>query len=199
MPDLIPQKQIENAKLFSSRSDFIKTLPKNIKYLEAGALAGDFSLEVIEAVSPNIVYLVDPFFDKDWRAPEFPNPRWDTPEDHFTFVKNRFANFKEVFLFQEPYELFVKHNTDKFDFIYMDYDTDYHSIEKQIFMSIDILNHDGILGFNDYNIYFNNTTTGEKMGVVPAINAFLRNNRNWHVHAFALNDNLTSDIYLKRS
>ena len=81
----------------------------------------------------------------------------------------------------------------------MDYCTDYPSIEKQIFMSINILSDNGILGFNDYNIYFNNTTTGEKMGVVPAINQFLRENPNWYVHAFALNDNLTSDIYLKRS
>ena len=64
---------------------------------------------------------------------------------------------------------------------------------------IKILNDNGIIGFNDYSIYHNNTKTGEKMGVVPAINQFLRKNPNWHVYAFALNDNLTSDIYLNRS
>ena len=36
------------------------------------------------------------------------------------------------------------------------------------------------------------------MGVVPAINDFLNKNPDWYVYAFALNDNLTSDIYLKK-
>jgi len=36
------------------------------------------------------------------------------------------------------------------------------------------------------------------MGVVPAINYFLRNNNDRYVYAFTLNDNLTSDIYLKK-
>lgn len=199
MPDLIPQKQVENAKLFSSRDDFIKTLPKKISYLEAGVLAGDFSLQVIEEVHPIKAYLVDPFFDKDWRAPEFDSPRWEKPEDHFSFVQKRFKDIQCVSLFQEPYEFFIKHNNEKFDFIYLDYDTDHHSIQKQLFMSISRISDSGIIGFNDYNIYFNNTTTGEKMGVVSGINEFLRNNPEWYVHAFALNDNLTSDIYLKRS
>jgi len=80
----------------------------------------------------------------------------------------------------------------------MDYNTDFDSVEHQLFMGNKLLADDGILGFNDYNIYFNNTSTGEKMGVVPAINKFLRNNSDWYVYAFALNDNLTSDIYLKK-
>jgi hypothetical protein len=65
-------------------------------------------------------------------------------------------------------------------------------------MATQMLNQGGTIGFNDYNIYFNNTETGEKMGVVPAINYFVNNNPDWYVHAFALNDNLTSDIYLKK-
>lgn len=200
MPQImIPQNQIKNAKMFSSRYDFIKTLPRGIKFLEAGVLAGDFSLYVINEVAPKISTLIDPFNDIDWHAPEYPAPRWDKREQHFEFVKKRFLDIPNVNIFKGGYEEFVKINSEKYDFLYMDYDTTHESIMSQIKMSEDLMEDNAILGFNDYNIYFNETKTGEKMGVVPAINEFLYKNPNWYVYAFALNDNLTSDIYLKRS
>lgn len=199
MPDLIPQDKIKDAILFSSRYDFIKTIPKGISFVEAGVLAGDFALKVIETVNPKISYLVEPYFEIDWHAPEYGGPRWEKPEEHYQYVVNRFNNMNNVEICKMSFENFFKKNIDqKFDFIYMDYNTDFDSVEHQLFMGNKLLADDGILGFNDYNIYFNNTSTGEKMGVVPAINKFLRNNSDWYVYAFALNDNLTSDIYLKK-
>lgn len=200
MPQImIPQSQLKNAKLYSTRYDFIKTLPKNITFLEAGVLAGDFASKVIEQCNPTRSVLIDPYETIDWHAPEYEKARWNSPSEHFAFVSERFDNILGVEIFKGTYEYFSKINNDRFDFIYMDYDTTYESILLQIEMSSNRLTQDGILGFNDYNIYFNNTTTGEKMGVVPAINEFLYRNPDWYVHAFALNDNLTSDIYLKRS
>lgn len=199
MPDLIPQNQIKDAKLFSSRYDFIKTLPKGISYLEAGILAGDFSIKVIEAINPSISYLVDTFRDNDEHALEYDKPRWQNKEEHYRFVLERFKNVNNVNIVKSTFEEFFHgNNNKKFDFIYMDYDTDLESINKQLKMGSYLLNKNGILGFNDYNIYFNENKNGEKMGVVPAINYFLRNNNDWYVYAFALNDNLTSDIYLKK-
>ena len=199
MPDLIPQDKIKDAILFSSRYDFIKTIPKGISFVEAGVLAGDFALKVIETVNPKISYLVEPYFEIDWHAPEYGGPRWEKPEEHYQYVVNRFNNMNNVEICKMSFENFFKKNINqKFDFIYMDYNTDFDSVEHQLFMGNKLLADDGILGFNDYNIYFNNTSTGEKMGVVPAINKFLRNNSDWYVYAFALNDNLTSDIYLKK-
>lgn len=200
MPQImIPQSQLENAKLYSTRYDFIKTLSKNITFLEAGVLAGDFALNVINTCSPSKSVLIDPYETIDWHAPEYGEPRWANEKEHFPFVKKRFENIPNVNIFKGTYEEFIRVNNDMFDFLYMDYETTYESIYSQIEMSVSRLSFDGILGFNDYNIYFNNTTTGEKMGVVQAINEFLYKNNDWHVHAFALNDNLTSDIYLKRS
>jgi len=199
MPDLIPQNQIKDAKLFSSRYDFIKTLPVGMSYLEAGVLAGDFSLKVIENIHPKITYLIEPFFEIDWHAPEYGGPRWDKPEDHYDFVVKRFKYMDNVKIIKSTFEdFFEKNKNKKFDFIYMDYNTDWPSVSQQLLMGSELLEKNGILGFNDYNIYFNNTENGEKMGVVPAINDFLRNNNDWYVYAFALNDNLTSDIYLKK-
>jgi hypothetical protein len=199
MPDLISQDQIKDAKLFSSRYDFIKTLPTGISYLEAGVLAGDFALKVIENTNPKIAYLVEPYVMFDCHAPEYGGPRWDKPEDLYDFVVKRFEHMNNVKVIKSTFEDFFKENINKkFDFIYMDYHTDYQSTTLQLTMGSRLLEKNGILAFNDYNIYFNETTTGEKMGIVPAINNFLRNNPDWYVYAFALNDNLTSDIYLKK-
>jgi hypothetical protein len=200
MPQImIPQQQLKDAKLYTTRYDFIETMPKGSSYLEAGVLAGDFSEKVINTISPSEAHLVEPFFEIDWHAPEYDGPRWNNPENHYDFVFNRFKNIKNVTLHKASFEdFFIKNKNRKFDFIYMDYNTDFESVEKQIKMGTELLAEDGVLGFNDYNIYFNNTTTGEKMGVVQAINTFLYKNPEWIVSAFALNDNLTSDIYLKK-
>jgi hypothetical protein len=204
MPQImIPQKQLENATLYSTRYDFIKTLPKGITFLEAGVLAGDFALEVIKSCSPSKSILIDPYEEIDWHAPEYGGPRWGGREDHFDFVCKRFAQeevsgMSNVEIIKGTYQSFCMKNSESFDFLYMDFDTTEVSIIEQIELSIPRLNKDGILGFNDYNIYFNETKTGEKMGTVPAINRFLNQNPEWYVHAFALNDNLTSDIYLKK-
>ena len=195
---IIPQDRLNNTKLYSTRYDFIKTLPKGITFLEAGVLAGDFAFKVIEECSPSKSILIDPYEEIDWHAPEYNGSRWHTPEEHFNFVKERFSNMPAVELFKGKYEKFNLTNKDTFDFLYMDYDTSYNSILHQIEMSKSKLNIGGILGFNDYNIYENETKTGAKMGVVPAINDFLNKNPDWYVYAFALNDNLTSDIYLKK-
>ena len=199
MSSTISQDQIKDAKLFGTRYDFIKTLPKGISYLEAGILAGDFSIKVIEAINPSTSYLVDIFIDEDAHALEYDGPRWQNREGHYKFVLERFKDINNVTIVKSSFEeFFHENNNEKFDFIYMDYNTDLESIHKQLMMGSHLLNKNGILGFNDYNIYFNETKTGEKMGVVPAINYFLSKNPEWYVYAFALNDNLTSDIYLKK-
>jgi hypothetical protein len=180
MTALINQKQIDGAKLYSTRYEFIKTLPKKISCVEAGVLAGDFALKILDSVGPSVLHLIDPFEDLDYFANEYGGARWDYKEEHYKFVSNRF-----------------KKNT--FDFIYIDYEHTYSATREALWLSTNIVSEGGIVGFNDYNIYENNTKNGEKMGTVPAINDFLFRNPEWHVYAFAFNDNLTSDIYLKRS
>ena len=68
---IIPQDRLNNTKLYSTRYDFIKTLPKGITFLEAGVLAGDFALKVIEECSPSKSILIDPYEEIDWHAPEY--------------------------------------------------------------------------------------------------------------------------------
>lgn len=198
MPDVIYQKQLENTKIYGTRNDFVNHLPKKMSFLEAGVLGGDFAEYVINKTKPKLVHLVDPFYSIDEFANEFDGPRWNDRTENYNFVKNRFKNHPEVILHNTPFENYISYNKTIFDFIYFDYGHDYDTTTNQLQKGITILSEGGIIGFNDYNIYVNETKNGDKLGTVPAINNFLRNNSNWYVYAFALNDNLTSDIYLKK-
>ena len=202
MTALINQKQIDGAKLYSTRYEFIKTLPKKISCVEAGVLAGDFALKILDSVGPSVLHLIDPFEDLDYFANEYGGARWDYREEHYKFVSNRFKKNTNVVLHRAKFEKFATEQMElqnKFDFIYIDYEHTYSATREALWLSTNIVSEGGIVGFNDYNIYENNTKNGEKMGTVPAINDFLFRNPEWHVYAFAFNDNLTSDIYLKRS
>lgn len=199
-PDVIPQEKINGARLYSTRYEFLKTLKKNIKYLEVGVLAGDFSISVIEEVSPKVAVLVDPFDTIDYFATEYGGKRWELPSEHYNFVRHRFKHIPSVRLYRQYFERFVKINHEKFDFIYLDACNDYSSVTNYLKESSIMTEGGGIIGINDYSIYENNTeaTNKERTEVVTAVNEFLRNNPEWIVHAFALNDSLTSDIYLTK-
>jgi hypothetical protein len=199
-PDVIPQEKINGAKLYSTRYEFLKTLEKNIKYLEVGVLAGDFSEAVIKEVNPRIAALVDPFQCRDYNASEYGGARWELVGEHYNFVRSRFKGIASVRIYRQYFETFVIRNRQKFNFIYLDACNDYLSVKNYLERSAEIIEDGGIIGINDYSIYENNTesTTKEKTEVVMAVNEFIRNT-DWYVHAFALNDSLTSDIYIKKN
>lgn len=199
--DTILQAQLETAKLYSTRYDFIKTLPQGIKYLEVGVLAGDFSMEVISATNPKLSVLVDYFEEDDHNHHEYGKKRWNDIKDHYDFMVQRFKNVKEVRLYKQPFERFVLMNSSKYDFIYIDANNSYEAVYKYLQEASKLLNNEGIIGINDYCIYENNTFAIDKkeIGVVKAVNKFLRHNFDWRVVGFALNDRLTSDIYIQKT
>lgn len=199
-PDIIPQKKLNGAKLYSTRYDFLQTLEKKITFLEVGVLAGDFAISVIEEVIPKVAVLVDPFETIDHFASEYGGSRWGSSDEHYEFVRNRFKYIPSVRIHRKYFERFVETNRNKFNFIYIDACNDYLSVTKYLEESAAIIEDNGIIGINDYSIYENNTESEskERTGLVTAVNDFLRNNPEWIVHAFAFNDSLTSDIYIKK-
>jgi hypothetical protein len=200
--DIIPQDQLLEAKLYSDRFTFINTLPKNISFLEVGVLAGDFAIEVIKKTLASKTMLVDPFYTTDEFAKQYKVARWDK-EDHYCFVKNRFKNMPNVEFYKGTYQSFCMENqSDTFDFIYIDYEHSIKATKEAIRLSMQRLNPGGILGFNDYCEFANPDAFLDnkvrRNGVVETINYFLRNNKDWYVYAFAFNEKLSSDIYLKK-
>jgi hypothetical protein len=170
--------------------------------LEVGVLAGDFAIEVIKKTLASKTILVDPFNTTDEFARQYKVARWDK-EDHYRFVKNRFKNMPSVEFYKGTYQSFCMENqSDTFDFIYIDYEHSIKATNEAIRLSMQRLNPGGVLGFNDYCEFANPHAFSDnkvrRNGVVETINYFLRNNKDWYVYAFAFNEALSSDIYLKK-
>ena len=62
----ISQEQLNNARLFTSKEEFAKHIPKGSRILEIGTLAGDYAEVLIKEVTPASIDLVDVFKANDW-------------------------------------------------------------------------------------------------------------------------------------
>lgn len=197
----IAQKQLINAKLYSDRYEFVKTLKDNLTFLEIGSLAGDYAEYIIKEKNPKESFLVDVFGQDDcmYIDPELKldNPRF-SKNNHFPYFVNRFKKYNGVIYRGDCHKIMTKLSDNYFDFIYLDADHSLESVMFQLNQSARILAPNGIIGINDYCMGFQ-VEPYERIGTVPAVNLFLHHNPTWKVIGFALNDFLTSDIYLQNT
>lgn len=186
---LISQDQLNNAKLYSTKFEFIKHLPKGGNILEIGTLAGDYA-ELLLQTNPLSIDLVDVFKANDWRDLNRFNKH-----EHYDFVKNRFKNNPEVALHKGySHEILPKLNK-KYDYIYIDANHDYEHASRDLELSLPLLADGGIIGFNDY-IY--DDADYIVYGVIETVCEFLDKNRHWEVIGFALQERMYADVYIKK-
>lgn len=186
---LIDQNQLKNAKLYSTKFEFIKHLPKNMNILEIGTLAGDYAEYLLET-NPKSIDLVDVFQANDWRDLNRFNKK-----QHYDFVKNRFKNNPEVSLLQGYSDDILPKINKKYDYIYIDANHDYEHASKDLENSLPLLAEGGIIGFNDY-IY--DDADYIVYGVIETVCEFLDKNKDWEVIAFALQERMYADIYIQK-
>lgn len=202
----IPQDQLNNAKIFSSREDYIKTIPKKINYMEVGVAWGYYSLLVMKEVNPISTILID-WFNQDlmcWSWRKFGeckcNPvhtmKYDK-ESHYDFVKNEFKDFKNVELIKGNSEEILLSLNKKFDYIYIDITNDREPIRKTLNDAAKLVSVEGVIGLNDYIIY-DGIIEDKPYATYQVVNEFLYKNKNWHVDAIALHVLGFHDIYIKR-
>lgn len=186
---LISQEQLNNAKLYSNKFEFVKHLPKNGNILEIGTLAGDYA-EYLLSTMPKSLDLVDVFEANDWRDLNRFNK-----QGHYDFVKNRFKNNPEVSLIKGYSNEVMPTLTKKYDYIYIDANHDYEHASQDLNNSIPLLVKGGIIGLNDY-IY--DDADYIVYGVIETVCEFLDKNRDWEVIGFALQERMYADIYIKQ-
>ena len=186
---LISQNQLNNAKLYSTKFEFIRFLPKNAKMLEIGTLAGDYA-ELLLNTNPDCLDLVDVFGANDWKDLNRFNK-----DGHYDFVKNRFKNNPEVSLYKGYSHNILPTLNKKYDYIYIDANHDYDHVSKDLEYSLPLLADGGIIGFNDY-IY--DDADYIVYGVIETVCEFLDKNRDWEVIGFALQERMYADIYIKK-
>jgi hypothetical protein len=187
--NLISQEQLNNAKLYSTKFEFIKHIPKGGHILEIGTLGGDYA-EPLLAAEPASLDLLDTFDSKDWEG----STRF-TRQTHYDYIKNKFKDNPEVSLLRGYTDKILPSLTKKYDYIYIDADHNYAQVKKDLANSIPLIADGGIIGFNDYiydDRYYN------VYGVIQTVCEFLDENKDWEVIGFALQEEMYADIYIRK-
>jgi len=186
----ISQNQLNNAKLFKNKEEYAKHIPKGSRILEIGTLAGDYAEVLIKEVKPASIDLIDVFEANDW-----PDCNRFDKREHFNFVKGRFKNVKNITYHKGYSEKIMPKLNKKFDYIYIDANHDYEHCKADLMNSLPLLAEGGIIGFNDYIV---DQDHGVDYGVIEVVCEFLNDNQDWEVIAFALQENMYADIYIKK-
>lgn len=203
----INQSQLNNAKLFSSREEFAKSLPNGIRYLEVGVAWG-YSVELFAGTAnASIVDLVD-WYNQDlkcWSWRKFGSCQCEgikhellyLPETHEQYIKDKFKHYNNVRTIKGDAQKVLPKMDGKYDMSYID-------VTNNRFVTRDCLRHvarmtdiGGIIGMNDYLIY-DGIIEDESYGTFQTVNEFLDLNKNWEVAALALHNLGFYDIYLRR-
>jgi predicted O-methyltransferase YrrM len=197
----ISQNQLNDAKLFTSKYEYAKTLNKNISYLEVGVAWGYSAQMFIDTTNAKSADLVDVYNNCDGVvAAGGPAPK-DSLLTHEEYIKSKFSYHPNVNIIKGDARDIVPTLNKKYDLILLDMERERFFIRNLLSICSKITNVDGIIGLTSYIIYdgiFYNELHHEKVGVFQSVNEFLHLNKNWSVDAMVLNDLGYHDIYIKR-
>ena len=193
----LSEAAFSDARLYPNRVSALKGLPipPPKRVLEIGTLAGDFAEQILQIWNPEELCLID-YFNSDDHI--FQEPRFNAAT-HYQYVEQRFSQVNHLSLLKGRSDHLLDEllkEGRRFDFIYIDAGHTYDDVSRDIKMASKLLNAGGTIGMNDYIMtdYYYDTV----YGVVQATNEFLYQNVNFKIIGYALNDNLFSDIYLRR-
>ena len=200
----ISQEQLINAKIFTSREEYAKTLPKGMKWMEVGVAWGYYSNHVCSVADPRETHLADTY-DQDlkcwsWRKYgecKCENQKHEmlyTPETHEDYIIEKFSKYKNVKTIKGEAPNSLPKDSD-YDYIYLDTGNERYEIRELAEAAHKLIKVGGILGFNDYLIY-DGIIEDEPYGTFQTVNELLHFNKNWSVDALALHPVGFYDIYL---
>jgi len=204
---VIDQDQLANAKIFSSREEYAKTLPKNMKWMEVGVAWGYYSNYVCSVADPIETHLAD-LYNQDlkcwsWRKYgecKCQNQKHEllyTPETHEAYIIEKFSKYKNVKTIKGEAPASLLSDND-YDYIYLDTGNERYEIRELTEAAYKLVKPGGILGFNDYLIY-DGIIEDMPYGTFQTVNEFLHFHKNWSVDALALHPVGFYDIYLRRN
>ena len=194
----IPQRQLENARIFNSKHEYAKTLNKSIAYLEIGVGWGWSAETFITGTDALSADLVD-FYDN---ANGVRHPGGEGPEDssitHEQYIKNKFSYRPDVNTIKGDATDILPTLNKKYDLILLDIGRERLMIRKLLSDSSKLTNIGGVIGLTSYVNYDSIMYEGH-VGVYQSVNEFLYFNMNWSVDALVLHDLGLHDIYIKRN
>ena len=193
----ISQNQLNNAKLFSSREDYAKTLNKNISYLEVGVAWGYSAQMFIDTTNARSADLLDFYNNAEHIAePGGPAPQLGL-ETHEEYIQNKFSYHPNVNTIKGNAKDILPALNKKYDFIYLDMEEERFLIRNFLLHCSKLINDYGVIGLTSYANY--NSLYSKNIGIYQSVNEFLYFNRNWSVDAIALDQLALPDIYIKKN
>ena len=194
----ISQNQLNNAKLFSSKYEYAKTLNKNISYLEVGVAWGYSAQMFIDTTNAKSADLIDFYNNASGiLQPGGPAPK-DSSTTHEQYIKNKFAYHPNVNTLKGDVRDILPTLNNRYDLILLDMDTERFLIRNLLSICSKLTNTGGVIGLTSYINYDSILYEGH-VGVYQSVNEFLHFNNNWSVDAIVLNDLGFHDIYIKRN
>lgn len=208
--DKISQHQLDGAKIFSCREEYVKTLSQGIRFLEMGVAWGYSAKLVIEAARPSKVDLLD-WYNQDlkcwsWRkfgscqCQGFKHELLYTPEEHEDYIINLFSYYPNVTTYKGDTSNVLPKLLDsgnEYDYIYIDITNHRNKTKEALDFASKMIPIGGIIGMNDYLIY-DGIIEDKPYGTFQTVNEFLSANKNWSVDGIALHNLGFYDIYIKK-
>lgn len=194
----IDQSQLDGAKIYSNRWSWAASLKKNMDIIEVGVGSGDYSLHMMQTISPKSMLLIDQYDQSDPMIARPNQPLRFKEENHYQFIQDKFKDYSNVTLNKgNSIEVLPKliEEQKSFDMIYIDASHHYEDSSEDIWNASKLLRDDGILAINDY-VHF---VHDEQYGVILATNEFLNKNKDWKVVGLSLEENMMADIYLSKN
>jgi predicted O-methyltransferase YrrM len=194
----ISQNQLDGGKLFNSKYEYVKTLKKNISYLEVGVAWGYSAQMIIDTTNAKSADLLDRYDN----AHGVLHPGGPAPEDssmtHEQYIKNKFAYHPNVNTIKGDAKDVLPTLIKKYDFILLDIDRDRIVTRKYLENCSKLTNLDGVIGLTSYMNYDSILYPGH-VGIFQSVNEFLYFNKNWSVDGLLINTLGFHDIYIKRN
>jgi len=194
----ISQNQLNNAKLFSSRYEYAKTLNKNISYLEVGVAWGHSAQMFIDTTNAESADLLDLYNNASGILLTGDPAPQDSSITHEQYIKNKFAYHPNINTIKGDVRDVLPNLNKKYDFIFLDMESERFLIRKLLLHCSKLININGVIGLTSY-INYDSILYDQRVGVYQSVNEFLNFNQNWSVDAIVLNNIGFHEIYIKKN
>jgi hypothetical protein len=194
-------KHLDNPRFFANRNDLISSLRpgEGGVIAEIGVAHGDFSEFLLDELRPQQFVAFDVFDMENW----VPKKQWSIERlnnmTHLEFYRQRFSDRgNQVKIEAGPSYVQLATYQDKyFDFIYIDGDHSYDTVNKDLGLASVKLRDGGMIILDDYIMFDHHYYL--PYGVVQTVNEFLVANDDWRVCGFALQRETYCDIAIRKS
>jgi hypothetical protein len=166
----VDEDKFKHSRVFSGRNYLLKHcmtfLPANPIACEVGVAEGFFSENILNILNPEKLFLIDLYQHSSSHNAYLPG-------NHFSYITEKFKNNIRVFIKKGlSWDMLNTLESDSLDYLYIDGDHSYASVQKDIQAAYRVVKSGGIIQLNDYTTF--SPIENIRYGVVHAVNEFIQ-------------------------